>query len=100
MQSLILKEDGDVRGVRCADGREFFADKFVFALGSWTGGHPALKGLFPPGLLVPTGQTVAAVQLTKEEQEQYKDMPTISNLDGTGYYSFPVSHPSCSLPNV
>jgi len=91
MESLILTEDGsDVRGVKCTDGREFYGDKFVMALGSWTGGHPALKDIFPPGLLVPTGQTVAAVQLTKEEYEKYKDTPTISNLDGTGYYSFPV----------
>jgi sarcosine oxidase/L-pipecolate oxidase len=85
LQSLIMTDDG------CADGRQFYADKIVMALGSWTGGHPALKGIFPEGLLVPTGQTVAAVQLTKDECERYKDMPTISNLDGTGYYSFPVS---------
>lgn len=90
LQSLILtKDEGDVLGVRCADGREFYADKVVLALGSWTGGHPALKGLLPDGLLVPTGQTVAAVQLTPSEQEQYKDIPTIANLDGSGYYSFP-----------
>lgn len=92
LKSLILTEDGkDVRGVRCTDGREFFGDKVIVALGSWTGGHPALKGIFPPNLLVPTGQTVAAVQLTEEEREQYKDIPTIANLEGSGYYAFPVS---------
>lgn len=90
LESLIFADGGrDVQGVRCADGREFFGDKVILALGSWTGGHPVLKGLLPDGLLVPTGQTVAAVQLTKAEQEQYKDMPTIANLEGSGYYSFP-----------
>lgn len=92
VESLILADDGkDVRGVRCVDGREFLADKIIMALGSWTGGHPALKGVFPPNLLVPTGQTIAAVQLNEEERERYKDMPTIANLEGSGYYSFPVS---------
>lgn len=92
LESLILTEDGkDVRGVRCVGGKEFFADKVILALGSWTGGHPALKGIFPENLLEPTGQTVAAVQLNEEERERYKDMPTIANLEGSGYYSFPVS---------
>lgn len=95
LESLILTEDGnDVRGVRCVGGREFIADKIILAFGSWTGGHPALKGIFPDGMLVPTGQTIAGVHLNEEEQERYKDMPVIANLDGSGYYMFPVSsHP-------
>lgn len=88
LASLIV-EDGDVKGVRTVDRREFTADKVILALGSWTGGHPALKGIFPPELLVPTGHTIAAVQLTPAEQEQYKDVPTIANLDNSGFYMFP-----------
>ncbi|BEI80305.1 hypothetical protein CcaverHIS002_0108340 [Cutaneotrichosporon cavernicola] len=87
---LIKSDDGsDVVGVRCRDGREFRADKIIMAMGSWTGAHPALRGVFPDNLLVPTGQTVAAVQLTPEEHARYADMPTIANLEGSGYYQFP-----------
>lgn len=85
----LLREDGAVVGVKCADGREFRADKVVAALGAWTGGHPALRGLFPSGLLVPTGQTVAAVQLSPDEMDVYRDIPVNATLDGTGYYAFP-----------
>lgn len=85
-----LIRDGDaVVGVKLTDGREFRADKVIAALGSWTGGHPALKGLLPKGLLVPTGQTVAAVQLSPEEMEIYRDIPVNATQDGTGYYAFP-----------
>lgn len=90
LASLII-ENGDVRGVRCADGREFHGDKVILALGSWTGGHPALKGVVPEGLMVPTGQTIAAVQLSKDEYERYKDLRVVSFLDGSGFYCFPVS---------
>lgn len=87
----VIRDKGRMVGVRCTDGREFYADKFIMALGSWTGGHPVLRDILPKGLLVPTGQTVSAVQLSEEEMERYRDIPTVSNLDGSGYYSFPVS---------
>lgn len=85
-----LIRDGDaVVGVKLTDGREMRADKVIVALGSWTGGHPTLRDLLPKGLLVPTGQTVAAVQLNPEEMEIYRDIPVNATQDGTGYYAFP-----------
>lgn len=82
-------EGGRVVGAVCADRREFRADKLVLALGAWTGAHPALRGLLPPGLLVPTGQSVAAVQLAPDEVATYAGTPVNAALDGSGYYAFP-----------
>ncbi|ODO02036.1 hypothetical protein L198_02767 [Cryptococcus wingfieldii CBS 7118] len=79
----------DVRGVRCADGRQFFADKVVIALGSWSGSHPALTGMMPEGLITATGQTIATVQLSPEQAKRYANIPVSMHHDGSGYYSFP-----------
>lgn len=89
--SELIYENGDVVGAKTLDGREFRADKTIVALGSWTPSHPALKGLLKEGLIVATGQTIAAVQLDEEERELYKDIPVTFNFDGSGFYSFPVS---------
>lgn len=92
MSELLYTTDGrDVRGVKCADGREFTADKVIIALGSWTASHPALRGLMPQGLIVATGQTVAAIQLSPEDAKRYAKIPVSMHHDGSGYYSFPVS---------
>lgn len=89
LASLII-ENGDVKGVRTVDGREWKADKIVVCTGSWTAANPALRGLLPEGLITATGQTIAAVQLDEEEMEKYKDIPVSFNFDGSGFYSFPV----------
>ncbi|GFZ51120.1 hypothetical protein JCM24511_08878 [Saitozyma sp. JCM 24511] len=90
MSELLYTTDGrDVRGVKCADGREFTADKVIIALGSWTASHPALRGLMPQGLIVATGQTVAAIQLSPEDAKRYAKIPVSMHHDGSGYYSFP-----------
>ncbi|WVQ81936.1 hypothetical protein IAT38_004063 [Cryptococcus sp. DSM 104549] len=87
---LVFTEDGkDVKGVKSADGRTFEADKVIVALGSWTPSHPALGGLLPQGLITATGQTVAAVQLSPEDQKRYADIPVSMHFDGSAYYSFP-----------
>ncbi|GAA5863522.1 hypothetical protein JCM3774_006511 [Rhodotorula dairenensis] len=74
----------DVRGILTTDGRYFEADLTILACGSWT---PKLLPELKDACL-PTGQTVATIQLTKEEMEQYKDMPVSLFMD-TGFYCFP-----------
>ena len=92
MTELVLEDDGrDVRGVRCKDGREFYADKVIVALGSWTPSHPALKKIVPQDLIVATGQAICAVQLSPEDAQRYAKIPVTMNFDGSGFYSFPVS---------
>nr|XP_018266511.1 uncharacterized protein I303_00486 [Kwoniella dejecticola CBS 10117]OBR88669.1 hypothetical protein I303_00486 [Kwoniella dejecticola CBS 10117] len=85
----LLYSGSNVIGVRVKDGREFKADKVVLALGSWSGSHPSLKGIIPENLVTATGQTVCAIQLSKEQAERYKDIPVSMHHDGSGYYSFP-----------
>lgn len=81
--------NGDVSGVKCADGREFRGDKVVLAMGSWTGSF--MKDLLPQQMLVATGLGLGAFQLSKDEVERYKDVPVIMAWDGSGFYCFPVS---------
>lgn len=69
-----------VRGVRLADGSELQAGLTVLATGAWT-----------PGLIdlsrraVATGQVVAYMDLTDEEQAALAGRPTLLNLS-TGYF--------------
>jgi sarcosine oxidase/L-pipecolate oxidase len=53
-------------------------------MGAWT---PLLLPELKENCL-PTGQTVAVIQLTKEEQETYKTVPVSLCMD-TGFYCFP-----------
>ncbi|PRQ70834.1 FAD dependent oxidoreductase [Rhodotorula toruloides] len=73
-ESLIIcpgPNGSDVKGVQTVDGREYRADFVIVACGSWT---PKLLPELATNCL-PTGQTVATVQLSKEEVEKHKDMP-------------------------
>lgn len=78
--STYNKRTPQVRGVKLADGSELQADLTVLATGAWT-----------PGLIdlsrraVATGQVVAYVDLTDEEQESLEGIPTLLNLS-TGYF--------------
>ncbi|BGP35375.1 hypothetical protein JCM10296v2_007211 [Rhodotorula toruloides] len=74
----------DVKGVQTVDGREYRADYVIIACGSWT---PKLLPELATNCL-PTGQTVATVQLSQEEVERHKDMPVSLFMD-TGFYCFP-----------
>ncbi|GJN94332.1 hypothetical protein Rhopal_007406-T1 [Rhodotorula paludigena] len=83
--TLLHTADGtDVRGVRLRDGRTLEADIVILATGSWT---PQLLPELAKNCL-PTGQTVATIQLTEEERIRYKDIPVSLFLD-TGFYCFP-----------
>ncbi|GAA6063710.1 hypothetical protein JCM10212_004437 [Sporobolomyces blumeae] len=82
---LVLNaQSTDVRGVRLTDGRAVEGDFVISAVGSWT---PVLVPDLKDSCL-PTGQTVAVMQLTPQEHERYKDMPVSLCMD-TGFYCFP-----------
>ena len=68
-------EEWGTQGVKLRDGREVKAELTILATGAWT---PGLLDL--SGRAVSTGQVVAYVEITKEEEEKYKDIPAILNL--------------------
>ncbi|EGO00698.1 hypothetical protein SERLA73DRAFT_50792 [Serpula lacrymans var. lacrymans S7.3] len=82
----LVREDGATKGVRCTDGSLFYADLVVLAAGSW------MASSFPELNLdtkcLATGQSVAMVQLTREEADVYRDCPVVLNFR-TGFYIFP-----------
>ncbi|RPA86997.1 DAO-domain-containing protein [Ascobolus immersus RN42] len=68
-----------VRGVKTKDGKVYEADLVVFATGAWT---PSLLDV--GGNAMATGQVIAYLDITEEEQKKYENMPVILNLtDGT-----------------
>jgi sarcosine oxidase / L-pipecolate oxidase len=69
-----------VRGVRLSDGSDLEADLTVLATGAWT---PSLVDLNRRA--VATGQVLAYVDLTDEEQAALEGIPTLLNLS-TGYF--------------
>ena len=93
-KSLIYDKRGnDVVGVSTQDGRSFYGDKVILAMGSWTGPFMKQQGLFPddPEKLVATGLGLGAFQLNEADWKRYKDVPVIMAWDGSGFYCFPVS---------
>ncbi|KAI0863938.1 DAO-domain-containing protein [Xylaria cubensis] len=64
-----------VTGVRLSDGRSFSADLVIVAAGAWT---PSLVDL--AGQAVATGQCLAYLQLTDDEQAKLANMPICLNL--------------------
>lgn len=79
--STYNKRTPQVRGVKLAhDGSELQADLTVLATGAWT---PGLVDLSRRA--VATGQVVAYVDLTDEEQSRLEGIPTLLNLT-TGYF--------------
>ncbi|KAK8864583.1 hypothetical protein IAR55_001833 [Kwoniella newhampshirensis] len=85
----LIKDGKKVLGVALKNGEELRGDLVVVAAGAWTPAlfaSPGVAARLPP--IVATGQSVATLQLTPEEVEQYKDIPVVFNLDD-GYYIFP-----------
>lgn len=78
--STYNKRTPQVRGVKLADGAELQADLTVLATGAWT---PSLIDLSRRA--VATGQVVAYVDLTDDEQRALEGIPTLLNLS-TGYF--------------
>ena len=61
----------DVKGARLNDGQEMRADLVVLASGAWT------SALLPEcgQDLLPTGQVVGTIQMSKEEADRYRNVP-------------------------
>jgi sarcosine oxidase/L-pipecolate oxidase len=71
----MLHNDTRVTGVRLREGHDLIADLTVLAAGAWS---PSLLDL--RGQAVATGQVIAYMDLTDDEQHQLQSMPTILNL--------------------
>ncbi|GMF71131.1 unnamed protein product [Aspergillus oryzae] len=72
-----------VTGVLLEDGSSLTADLVVLATGAWTGKLVDLRGR-----ALSTGQAVAFVQISDEEQRRLEHMPTILNF-ATGFFIIP-----------
>ncbi|KAH7883202.1 FAD dependent oxidoreductase [Phlebopus sp. FC_14] len=83
---LLRNTSGCTEGVRCKDGTVYSADRVIVASGAWTAS--AFPALELDKRCLATGQTVATVQLTSEEAEQYRQCPVVLNFR-TGFYVFP-----------
>lgn len=72
---LLEISSGEVKGVELKDGRKVMGDLTVLAAGSWTTGLIDLEGR-----AASTGQVMAYVKVTKEEEEKWKDIPVVLNM--------------------
>lgn len=77
---LLEREGSRVDGVELSDGRKVKADLTVLAAGAWT---PSLIDL--EGRAVSTGQVMAYVKVTNEEEEKWKRAPVILNMSSGVY---------------
>lgn len=89
VQELVKDERGQTKGVRCVDGSEYEANVVVLALGSWTAS--TFPSLNLKGKCLATGQSIATIQLTPEEAEEYRKTPVVLDFR-TGFYVFPPTH--------
>jgi sarcosine oxidase/L-pipecolate oxidase len=82
-----LAHDGDViTGATLASGKSLTADLVILATGAWTASLLDLSGQ-----ATATGQVVAYMPITDEEQASLAKMPVLLNLT-TGLFIIPPSH--------
>lgn len=87
--TTLLKSDGDERGcrkvvgARLRDGSSLKADLVILATGAWTGALVDLRGR-----AAATGQVLAYIELTEEEEARLIGMPVLLNM-GTGMFIIP-----------
>lgn len=74
---------GKVTGVELADGTTITADLVILATGAWTGRLVDLRGKAEA-----TGQALAYIRISDEEQAKLANMPTVLNLS-TGMFIIP-----------
>lgn len=74
---------GEVTGARLDDGRTLGAELVVVAAGAWSGALVDLRGM-----CTATGQAVAFLDITDEEEAKMKDMPVVLNLS-SGLFVIP-----------
>ncbi|KAE8352895.1 FAD dependent oxidoreductase [Aspergillus coremiiformis] len=72
-----------VTGVLLANGSSLTADLVVLATGAWTAKLVDLRGR-----AISTGQAVAFLRISDEEQQRLENMPTILNF-ATGFFIIP-----------
>jgi sarcosine oxidase/L-pipecolate oxidase len=75
-----------VIGVRLKDGSTINADLVIAATGAWTG-----KLIDLSGRAQATGQVLCYLEITDEEQERLKDIPTLLNMS-EGMFIIPPRH--------
>ncbi|KAJ9165625.1 FAD dependent oxidoreductase [Coniochaeta hoffmannii] len=84
--SALVHTDDAVTGATLASGQTLSADLVILAAGAWT---PSLLDL--SGQATATGQAVAYLPLTDEEQASLSGMPVLLNLT-TGLFIIPPSN--------
>lgn len=77
---------GTVTGVELSDGRTLSADLVVLATGAWTSSLLDIASQ-----ATATGQVLAYMDISEEEQEQLGKMPTLLNLS-TGLFIIPPAN--------
>ncbi|KAJ0424108.1 FAD dependent oxidoreductase [Aspergillus carlsbadensis] len=77
------KDNQTVTGVTLADNTTVNADLVILATGAWTAALVDLRGR-----AVSTGQAIAYMRISDEEQRQLENMPTILNF-ATGIFIIP-----------
>lgn len=75
-----MHDNAQVIGVKLSDGQQQLADLTILATGAWT---PSLISL--SGRAVATGQVLAYMDITPEEQARLANVPTLLNMS-TGYF--------------
>lgn len=74
---------GEVTGARLSDGRILSAELVVVAAGAWSGALVDLRGL-----CTATGQAIAFLDVTAEEEAKMRDMPVVLNFS-SGLFVIP-----------
>jgi sarcosine oxidase / L-pipecolate oxidase len=79
----LLYEDGDVKGVKTADGNEHRADRTILCAGA---NAPQLLDM--KDQLRPTAWTLAHIKMTPDELKLYKNLPVLFNVE-RGFFMEP-----------
>ena len=79
----LLREGKKVTGVKLSDGSELHTELIILATGAWTGKLVDLRGRAQA-----TGQVLAYLPITEEEQETLGRMPVLLNMS-TGLFIIP-----------
>ncbi|KAF9629617.1 FAD dependent oxidoreductase [Lasiodiplodia theobromae] len=79
----LIVEDGDVKGARTADGKEWLADRTILCAGATA---PQLLDM--KDQLRPTAWTLAHIKMTEEEAKLYKNLPVLFNIE-RGFFMEP-----------
>ncbi|KAJ6445406.1 alpha-N-acetylglucosaminidase [Purpureocillium lavendulum] len=79
----LLRNDGDIRGAKTADGLEHIAHRTILAVGA-----SATQLLDFENQLRPTAWTLGHIKMTQEEAQLYKNLPVLFNVE-KGFFMEP-----------